>query len=735
MLSLLLGLLVNVVTGGSLPGSSAGVHWFAWPLIGVSALGLVVVGTWQSDHAERSGAGAAGAVRPAELPRDAVHIVGRRAELDTLVAAVPRRPVAELGAPAVLGIFGAGGMGKSLLATRLAHTVASRFPDGQVFVELRGATPDPVDPSEAVRRVLYAFGVAAADVPEDPQARQALYRTVLANRRVLLFLDDAAGEEQVRPLLPAAQGCLVLVTARRSLVGLGMTSWCDLGALPEDEALDLLAAVAGDRERVGEDREAAVAVVRYCGSLPLAIAIAGARLRTRPHWSVATLARRLADERRRLDELQVGGHDVRASIELSYADLGHAERRLFRLLSLVDFAGFRPGVASALLGWRSYRPGTEHLLEQLADAKLLEPAGYQRYRFHDLVRIFARERLMAEVPAMRRKAALLRAFTYYLERTRQQWDRLSDPSTGAADRADAEAWFGRTRRAIVGAVRRAEEDGHAGLARDLATAVAPYLETHGYPVDLAAVAEVAARGARGARDRAGLALALRDLGVAESRRSRHDRALAALTESQALWEELGEQVRDAEARHRIGDAHRESGRLDEASAAYLGSIAVYDALGRQRDAAEVQLALALDHLQAGRVDEATAVVEEAAATLGADEPGDLDHAATWALVHRGAVWRAAGRPHDALRGLRRSLTSFRARGERYGSAHALLNLGRCKADLGRTEEAGRHLAESMRLFNEMGNTDGQRAVMEALGDLGVGAGRVRRWWRRRRRHS
>ena len=493
VLSVALAVAVNVATGGSLPGPAGRLQRLAWPLVGLLLVAVVAVGVWEyraGDARERDPPPHGQHLRPAELPLDVARFAGREEEFGALVAAVPRHPAVGTGRPVVIGVFGAGGMGKSVLATRLAHTVAGRYPDGQLFVALRGASTDPADPAEVLRRLLHTLGVAPNAVPEDVAARTAVYRSLLAERRMLLFCDDAESEDQVRPLLPGARGCLVLVTARPSLLGLPLTAWRNLDVLSEAAAIALLAAGVGD-DRLVDELDAARRVARYCGHLPLALSIAAARLRSRPQWTVAELARRLSDEYRRLDELTSGRHDVRASFALSYVDLDPVAKTLFRRLSMLGYADFGRGVASALLGGKQYLRKAEDALERLADVKLVEVTGPLRYRLHDLVRLYAAERLGAEEQIEVRRAALQRALDYYLLRTRDNWGILEDPTSTVDEREDAEEWFERSRTAVVAAVDRAAAVGEARLARRLAAALAPYLEHYVYPVDLAAVSAAA----------------------------------------------------------------------------------------------------------------------------------------------------------------------------------------------------------------------------------------------------
>ena len=726
VLSVALAVAVNVATGGSLPGPLGQLQWLAWPLVAFLAAAVVVVGVWQGPRSEPAHrASALGPlVRPAELPPDVARFAGRDADLSALLAAVPRRPGTGLGAPVILGIFGAGGMGKTALATRLAHGVAARYPDGKLFVELRGATAQPANPAEVLRRMLHALGVAADAVPEDPAARQALYRSVLADRRVLLYLDDAGTEDQVRPLLPAGRGCLVLVTARPSLVGLSLTAWRNLDALTEPAAVALLTASVGDG-RVHAEPEAASEVARHCGGLPLALSIAGARLRARPQWTVAELARRLADERRRLDELRIGDHDVRASFGLSYADLDPIAARLFRLLSLLGYADFGRGVASSLLGGIEHLHAAEAALERLADVKLVEIVGPLRYRFHDLVRLFAGERLLAEEQPAEQKAALRRALLYYMRRTREVWARLSGPESTEEDRAEADQWLEHRRTAIVAAVLGAVDAGEPEMAWQLAASLSPYLETRGYPVDMASAAEAAAQAARASGNQPALAAALRDLGQALRMRARTSAALAALTDSLALHEALGQEAAAAEVLDRIGDTEREAGQLVEAEQAYRRSAGIYRRLGDVRREAGVQVALAMAWLEDGRSADAAELVEEMVGRLGAGDPhARLDSTSAWALEILGAARQAQGRAAEAETWHRRSCDAFQAIGERFGAACALLNLGRCAAALGRPDEARRQYAESLRMFTEIGSPAKLAEVQAAMAALAPARGRA-----------
>jgi transcriptional regulator with XRE-family HTH domain len=310
----------------------------------------------------------------------------------------PSRRAESPQAVAVAIVTGRAGVGKTALAVHVGHQLRWAFPDGQLFVTLDGANPQPLDPGEALGRFLRALGMDATQIPDRVQDRAALFRARTARRRVLVVLDDAGGEAQLRPLLPGGSGCGVLVTSRSLLTALEGARLVDLDGFDLRQALELLARIIG-RARTAAEPDAATAIVDRCGRLPLAVRIAGARLLAKPHWPLAQLAERLGDERRRLDELAAGDLEVRASVALSYQGLDGLQRRTFRRLGLLETTTFSAWAAAALLGLPV--PQAERSLEALTDARLLDVVGRDgigqvRYRFHDLMRLFARERAAAE---------------------------------------------------------------------------------------------------------------------------------------------------------------------------------------------------------------------------------------------------------------------------------------------------------------------------------------------------
>ncbi|MFJ9845005.1 BTAD domain-containing putative transcriptional regulator [Kitasatospora sp. NPDC101155] len=425
-----------------------------------------------------------------QLPPDAAAFTGRRTELDQL-----DRLLVKLGGTAlpVASISGSGGVGKTALAVHWAHQVGERFPDGRLFADLRGydEQEDPHRPGAVLDRFLRALGVPGRQIPSEQHERTALFRSLLDGRRVLIVLDNARSFQQIGPLLPGSGRCCVLITSRDGLGGALAGDYAfvplHLGPLGRDEAVELLARVAGS-ERLAADPEGTARLAELCDCLPLALRIAGGRLAAKPHWPVRSLVTRLEDGQRRLDELSPGGRGVRAGFGLSYRDLPATAARMFRLLGLLDLPEFAAWTGAALLD--TSPTDAEDLIEQLVDARLLEPlgadAGPVRYRFQNLLRLFARERARAEDSEEERRAAVYRAYGAWLGLAGEAHRRLHGgehgdvhgparvhplPADSVEDLlADPLTWFESERAAIAGLVDQAVQEGEPELACDLMTA-------------------------------------------------------------------------------------------------------------------------------------------------------------------------------------------------------------------------------------------------------------------------
>ncbi|MFD5451869.1 ATP-binding protein [Streptomyces sp. NPDC003470] len=412
------------------------------------------------------------------LPRDIQDFTARGPALARLLDLArdtgPDRPV-------VTVVAGQPGLGKTAFAVHAAHRLAPHFPDGQIALDLHGMDPEPATPRDALARLLGAMGVADAAIPAGTDDRAGLWRSLAAGRRMLLLLDNAVDESQVGPLLPGTGPSLTIVTSRHALAGLESVHRTDLALLRREEAVELLTRIIGP-DRVLAEAQAARDLADLCGHLPLAVRIAGQRLLSRPHERLGKLVARLAAEGRRLDGLQAGSLQVRAAFALSYRQLPPDSRTVLRRAALAAGADFGPETA-ALLAGLSHDEAVA-CAEELTDAGLLQSdAGAERYRFHDLLRLYAAEQVEAEDGPEGRDAALDRTASWMLrrataaalhfdvdhERAAPQGD--PDPETAPTGREEARAWLEAERAQWLAALRRAHDTGRHRQVLDTAEAM------------------------------------------------------------------------------------------------------------------------------------------------------------------------------------------------------------------------------------------------------------------------
>ncbi len=429
-------------------------------------------------------------VRPAQLPADTADFTGRDSVVADLAAVLGDGTGSTASSVVVSAVAGIGGIGKTTVAVHVAHMSLARFPDGQLYVNLRGAQPDPTDPAAVLASFLRALGVADGAVPDGLEERAALYRSVLADRRLLVVLDDARDVTQVRPLLPGAPTCAVIVTSRSRLATLPATLRVDLDVMEPDEAVALLGRIVG-RDRVGAEPGAALALVCSCGLLPLAVRIVGARLAARTSWTIAAMNDRLADQRVRLAELRADDLDVAACFRLGYDHLDAVTARVFRLLAVPDVPDI--GLAAATAALDLPRDVTAGALERLVDLAMLESVGADRYRYHDLLRLFGRAQSRCVDGVDERADVLVRLLDFHLATARSAYlvvrpghgipaelAPTRSPGLPMATRDDALDWAAYEYPAVLAVIEQAMAEDWTpalvGLAADLLLALDPLLE-------------------------------------------------------------------------------------------------------------------------------------------------------------------------------------------------------------------------------------------------------------------
>ncbi|UED85788.1 AfsR/SARP family transcriptional regulator [Streptomyces profundus] len=693
-------------------------------------------------------------IRPAQLPAAVPDFTGRASFVAELGAQLSSAGGQVMAVSAVAGI---GGVGKTTLAVQVAHAARDHFPDGQLYVDLQGAGAAPADPAAVLASFLRALGISDQSIPDGVDERAALYRSLLDGRRVLTLLDNARDAAQVRDLLPGTPGCASLITSRLRMVDLAGAHLVDLDVMSPDEALTLFTRIVGD-ERVRGERKAAMAVVGACGFLPLAIRIAAARLVARRTWTVSTLARKLSDERRRLDELKAGDQAVKATFELGYGQLEDEQARTFRLLGLTEGPDISLAAASALLNRDAET--TEELLESLVDTSLVESAAPGRYRMHDLVRLFARacaER--DEQPPAEREAASTRLLDFYLASCAQVYamerpgDRLVDhlaitehPGLSFPDLAAALDWFFAEAECVLACVRQpsgttllrrcvdtllAAQDlgesgafsyqfdqvAHAVLAAaraaedDQAQARLHALLAHSYSVagrfdEADAEAQRAMLLGTAADDAYAISAALNDRGIIAIYRGDMERAESCLTRAIERFRADGNLPSEASALANLSRVHLDTGRVDSAIELAAQCLTQYQSGAKSATRlANARYALAVALSQAKRHEEALAEFTEALAGFQESRQRLWEGVTNFRL---GELRLAAGSPAEAAQHAERALALGGIGGE-WRRGTVLLMLGQALDSLGQTDRARACWQEALTIFERFGSPEAAMA--------------------------
>ncbi|MFB7469430.1 tetratricopeptide repeat protein [Kitasatospora sp. NPDC056184] len=626
-------------------------------------------------------------VVPRLLPYAVPDFTGRRGEVDRLLALAVGAGGARARPLVISAIDGMAGVGKTALAVHVAHSLAGRFPDGQLFVDLRGFTPGqrPLEPGTALAGLLRAVGVSESALPSRTEERAQLWRSRAAGKRYLVVLDNAVDAEQVRPLIPGGPRCLVLVTSRRRMPALDGAVGVPLDVLSHDEAVELFTRVAGP-DRVLGHAATVDEIVARCGRLPLALRIAAARLAHHPAWTPVELLQRIRRPQRLLTELSNQDQSVAAAFVESYHSLTAAQRRAFRLAALHPGEDLTPHALAALVD--APLDGAEELLEALHQHHLLIEHTAFRYTFHDLLRTFAGELLARDAPTPLPRAALIRLFDHYRHTAASAMDLLAPlerhhrpqpptPPGGTplvfSDGADATEWLAREHANLLAVTRHAADADLPEYAADLPAILWRHLKRHLPAHEALGLGARALRATRQLGSPAGEAAALRHLGLVQYQLGNFPQALDLLHRALEIRRSTGDLGGEAHVLANLGLTLTRTGRLEEA----------------------------LDHLRR-------------ALRLSREIPEPAVEAI--ALTNLGPALTRLGRLPEALERHREALEFHRRGGNRLGQAIALNQLGEHQQRLGCHPEALDLYQEALELHRDLGDTFGQAESHTLLGD-------------------
>jgi DNA-binding SARP family transcriptional activator len=670
---------------------------------------------------------------------------------------------------------GKAGVGKTALALHVSHAVRGDYPDGQLFAQLREADGRPVSPLAIQERFLAALGLAPSELPAGLAERTAMYRSVLGDRRILVVLDDADSVNQVLPLIPGSPSCAVVVTSRHPLSGLHGAHPFELSDLDEQTSVDLLARVIG-RERVEAEASAALTLVRLCGCLPLALRIVAAKLAMRKHWRIDKMVRRMTNEGKRLDELVLSGVGIRATLTLSYDSLAPVARRLFLRLGLLGAADFASWVAAPLLDMEAEDAGD--ILESLVEARLVEVRvhddGWPRFRLHDLVRIYALERL-AEEPIAERALALRRLLGCWLslagEAHRRSYGGDFLKLHGNAPRwplapdvvdqllVKPLSWLRGERAGLVSAVLQSAQVGFDELCWDLATTSVTLFESEHQVRDWRKTHEVALDATRRAgnlrgeaavlcslgnlaigermgdparylepalrifekiEDAHGCALTLANLALADRLGGRYEQALARYQAALTGFRAVGDRVGEVDALTGIAQVQTDLGQFEVAEESFDRARANCRSLMVPRIMAQTKYRLGEFFLRRGDLERAEQTFRSVL-QLVRDERDRVGE--TYALQSLGAVYTRQQQYAQAEDHLLAALRLSRQLEDHLVHGRVLLEYAEFYLATDEPELAGSHIDEAFAVFGEMGPASvwrGRLLELKARRDAHIG---------------
>ncbi len=662
---------------------------------------------------------------PRELPADVHGFTGRTAELDVLDTLL------DPSAGAVVAVSGPAGVGKTALAVRWAHASADRFPDGQLYLNLRGYDlREALASADALASLLRALGLPGSEIPAEPEERAARYRSLLAGRRMLVVLDNARDADQVRPLMPGTPGSAAIVTSRDSLAGLVARDGARrlaLDLLPEAEAVDLLRILVGTR--VDDEPQAAVALAGQCTRLPLALRIVAERAAARPAQALADLAEELADEQRRMDVLDGDGDEhsaIRTVFSWSYMRLDAAAARAFRLLSLHPGADFDSYAAAAILG--SARHYASRLLDRLARIHLIQPTRPGRYGFHDLLRHYAAEVAASSQTDDELQAALTGLLDYYLYTAATAMNMLFPAEAGRRPRIDpprcatpvldeetaARGWLEAELSSLVAITAHSASAGWPGHAIRLARTLFRYLDVAGHFPEALTIHGHARRAAQQTGDTNAEANAVASLAGVDLRQGRHPQAARRYEQALGLYRQCEDRGGEARTLNNLGLINMRLGDHPQAAQQLQTALDVYQQIGDRLGESRTLSNLGGIELQRQRFQEAIACEQQALALHR--ETGDR-HSEAGALTVLGLIDTRQGHHRDAAGRLRQALALFRLTGDRVCVADVLTNLGDVEFRLGSHQQAIALLEEALMINRETGSKYGEADALAALGNV------------------
>jgi DNA-binding SARP family transcriptional activator len=659
---------------------------------------------------------------PAQLPHRVLDFTGRGAELDQLDKLLSRDRGDAGTAVVITAISGTAGVGKTALAVHWAHRISDQFPDGQLYVNLRGFDPtgSAMRPAEAIRGFLDAFGIPPQEIPTGLEAQAALYRSLLAGRRVLVLLDNAADSDQVRPLLPGSPGCLVIVTSRNELAGLIAGEGAHpvtVDLLNPTEALQLLSRRLGE-SRVLAEKQAADDIIALCARLPLALMIVAARAAAHQSFRLAALAAELRETGGRLDALDSGDQatNVRAVFSWSYQRLSGPGRRLFRLMGV----HFGPDIATPAVVSLAGIPKTEvrPILAELARTHLVTERVPGRFAFHDLLRAYAAELAHLHDADDYRSAARHRVLDHYLytachadkllNRHRDRPFTLAEAAPGVtlespADHGQALTWFQSEHAVLLAALRQAT--GFDTHIWHLAWALVSFFEYQGHWRDWRDSQIAALEAAQRLSDRWAQAVSHHLLGRAFIQLGRYDQARIHLQYALDLFGELGDQIGQAEAHRNLSWALDRQERYEEALPHAQQALVLFQAVGHQSGHGRALNAVGWFHAKLGNHRQALICCQQALDLQR--EIGDrFGQAETYDSL--GYAHRHLGQLQEAITSYQQALTLYREFGDRYNEADTLAYLGDVHRTFGDLENAWIAWQRAQEILEQLGHADADR---------------------------